>query len=151
MGLVAESRRHGIRNVGFYTRLPAGRRVTVHRCLHVVEQPLRHIEDPGKVRAVGIAAVAMTALLVPIATSAVSPTALAPYPTRPLRMIVASLAGTASDCFARVIGDQLGSLYHQQVIIDNRPGAGCLMRLMHKKARRVSAAAGARRTRAYTR
>jgi tripartite-type tricarboxylate transporter receptor subunit TctC len=85
----------------------------------------------------------------PVATA--PPTALAPYPTRPLRMKVASSAGTATDCFARVMGDQLGSLYHQQVIIDDRPGAGGLMWLMHKKARRVSAAAGARRTRAYTR
>lgn len=42
-------------------------------------------------------------------------------------MIVASSAGTASDYFARVIGDHLAARYRQQVVIDNRPGAGGLI------------------------
>lgn len=82
---------------------------------------------PGALRRVGVAAAAAGILFVPAAAPAASSTALEPYPTRPLRMIVASSAGTASDYFARVIGDQLGSLYQQQVVIDNRPGAGGLI------------------------
>jgi len=78
-------------------------------------------------RLVGHIALAAACLLAPVAAMAASPAALEPYPMRPLRMIVASSAGTASDYFARVIGDQLGSLYRQQVVIDNRPGAGGLI------------------------
>ncbi|MGE5525705.1 MAG: tripartite tricarboxylate transporter substrate-binding protein [Rhodospirillaceae bacterium] len=74
-------------------------------------------------------AVAACAAALPVAWpahGAESP-ALQPYPARPLRLIVASSAGTASDYFARVIGDRLASRYRQQVVIDNRPGAGGLI------------------------
>jgi tripartite-type tricarboxylate transporter receptor subunit TctC len=52
---------------------------------------------------------------------------LAPYPERPIRMIVASSIGTASDYFARVIADRLTFEYRQQIVVDNRPGAGGLI------------------------
>lgn len=42
-------------------------------------------------------------------------------------MIVASSAGTASDYFARVLSEKLSETYRQQVIIDNRTGAGGLI------------------------
>lgn len=58
---------------------------------------------------------------------AAPPTGLDPYPARPIRMIVASSAGTASDYFARVMGVELGALYRVQVVIDNRSGAGGLI------------------------
>lgn len=50
-----------------------------------------------------------------------------PYPYRPIRMIVASSVGSASDYFARVLSDPLAATYHQQIVIDNRPGAGGLI------------------------
>jgi tripartite-type tricarboxylate transporter receptor subunit TctC len=46
------------------------------------------------------------------------------YPTRPLRMIVALAAGGSSDVVARVIAVRLSEQLGQQVVIDNRPGAG---------------------------
>lgn len=58
---------------------------------------------------------------------AAAPDALAPYPTRPIRMIVASSPGTASDYFARVISEQLAAAYRQQIVVDNRAGAGGLI------------------------
>ena len=42
-------------------------------------------------------------------------------------MIVASSPGTASDYFARVIADRLAAEYRQQIVIDNRAGAGGLI------------------------
>ncbi len=49
------------------------------------------------------------------------------YPVKPIRMIVASSAGTASDLFARTVGDELSARYGKRVIIENRPGAGGLI------------------------
>lgn len=49
------------------------------------------------------------------------------YPVRPIRMIVPLPPGTASDFLARVIGEQLGDIYKQQIVVDNRPGAGGLI------------------------
>src|SRR4029450_7866022 len=54
-------------------------------------------------------------------------TALAAYPVRPIRIIVAASPGTASDLFARSIGEELGAFYKQRVIIENRSGAGGLI------------------------
>jgi tripartite-type tricarboxylate transporter receptor subunit TctC len=42
-------------------------------------------------------------------------------------IIVASSPGTASDVFARSIGEDLGAFYRQHILIDNRTGAGGLI------------------------
>ena len=46
------------------------------------------------------------------------------YPARPLRLIVAFAPGGSVDVIARVVGQKLGDNLGQQVVIDNRPGAG---------------------------
>ncbi len=46
------------------------------------------------------------------------------YPQRPVRLIVAFAAGGSADVVARVIGQKLSESIGQQVVIDNRPGAG---------------------------
>ena len=56
-----------------------------------------------------------------------SPQAKDDYPARPIRIIVTSSPGTADDFFARALGEQLAEFYQQQVIIDNRAGAGGLI------------------------
>ncbi len=46
------------------------------------------------------------------------------FPVRPVRMIVAFTAGSETDFFARIIGQNMAEHWNQQVIVDNRPGAG---------------------------
>ena len=46
------------------------------------------------------------------------------YPNKPIRMIVPFPPGSASDFLARTVGQKLNEQYGQQVVIDNRPGAG---------------------------
>ncbi len=46
------------------------------------------------------------------------------YPSKPIRMIVPFSVGGTTDILARIIGQELTKAWGQQVIIDNRPGAG---------------------------
>ena len=46
------------------------------------------------------------------------------YPSRPLRFIVPFPPGGSTDIYARIIGPRLADALRQQVVIDNRPGAG---------------------------
>lgn len=49
------------------------------------------------------------------------------FPAKPIRMVVPFPPGAASDFLARAIGQKLNELYGQQIVIDNRPGAGGLV------------------------
>ncbi len=46
------------------------------------------------------------------------------YPARPIRYIVPSSAGSAVDTIGRIIAGGLAGVFGQQVIVDNRAGAG---------------------------
>jgi tripartite-type tricarboxylate transporter receptor subunit TctC len=48
----------------------------------------------------------------------------AQYPTRPIKLLVPFPAGGPVDVMGRLIGQRLSSTLGQQVIIENRPGAG---------------------------
>ncbi len=61
------------------------------------------------------------ALLAPLVAA---PALAQNYPNRPVRLIVALAAGGSSDVVARVIAARLSEQLGQQVVIDNRPGAG---------------------------
>lgn len=50
--------------------------------------------------------------------------ASAQYPTKPIRLIVLLAVGSTADILARVVGDKLAKNIGQQVLVDNRPGAG---------------------------
>ncbi|HEU0290688.1 MAG TPA: tripartite tricarboxylate transporter substrate binding protein [Burkholderiales bacterium] len=49
------------------------------------------------------------------------------FPERPIRALVPFPPGSASDFLARVVGQRLSEIYGQQVVVDNRPGAGGLI------------------------
>ncbi len=49
------------------------------------------------------------------------------WPAKPIRLIVPFTAGAASDVLGRIVGQRLSEIYGQQVVIDNRPGAGGLI------------------------
>jgi tripartite-type tricarboxylate transporter receptor subunit TctC len=46
------------------------------------------------------------------------------FPSRPVRIVVPQAPGGASDALARIMGQKLGERWRQQVVVDNRPGAG---------------------------
>lgn len=46
------------------------------------------------------------------------------YPSKPIRMIVGFPPGGAVDILARIVGQKLTDAWGQQVVLDNRPGAG---------------------------
>ena len=50
--------------------------------------------------------------------------AAGPYPSRPITLIVAFEAGGSSDISARLLAQELTKILGQQIIVENRPGAG---------------------------
>lgn len=46
------------------------------------------------------------------------------YPTRPIRMLVGFPVGGGADVAARILGPRMSEGLGQQIIVDNRPGAG---------------------------
>lgn len=56
--------------------------------------------------------------------SSIVATDTAAYPTRPVRFVVGFLPGGPSDTIARVVGGKLADALGQQVVVDNRAGAG---------------------------
>jgi tripartite-type tricarboxylate transporter receptor subunit TctC len=46
------------------------------------------------------------------------------YPSRPIRVIVGFTPGAAADITARVLGEGMGTILGQQVVVENKPGAG---------------------------
>ncbi len=53
--------------------------------------------------------------------------AQAPYPDRPIHIVVPFPAGGPADVMARLIGDKMSADFGQGVVVDNRPGANTLV------------------------
>lgn len=99
------------------------------RCLHRLDskgtevrrradQDLAEQLVKGKLQWAGLA------LVVLALTLNAGPARAQSYPTRPIRLITPSSPGSGVDIIARIVGQQLSKALGQQVIIDNRPGAG---------------------------
>lgn len=66
----------------------------------------------------------MEALIIVAFVSVVTSLYAQTYPNKPIRFVVPYSAGGTSDIIARIIGQRLSERVGQQVVIDNRPGAG---------------------------
>jgi tripartite-type tricarboxylate transporter receptor subunit TctC len=53
--------------------------------------------------------------------------AQAPYPAKPVRMIVPSSPGGGTDIIARIVAPKLGERLGQQIVVENRAGAGTMI------------------------
>lgn len=76
----------------------------------------------------------MRSLLQTLSTMLVTAAALAvpvvhaqSYPTKPIRLVVPYGAGGGSDIVARIIGDEMGKILGQPLMVDNKPGAGSMV------------------------
>jgi tripartite-type tricarboxylate transporter receptor subunit TctC len=70
---------------------------------------------------------AIAASCVIAAAAVIAPAAhaqTASYPTKPIRYIVGYTPGGTADMLARAVGQKLAEAWGQQVIVENRPGAG---------------------------
>jgi tripartite-type tricarboxylate transporter receptor subunit TctC len=65
--------------------------------------------------------IALSAVVLAAANGAVAQT---PYPSKPVRIVVPFPAGGTTDILARAVAQKLSETWGQQVIVDNRPGAG---------------------------
>jgi tripartite-type tricarboxylate transporter receptor subunit TctC len=74
-----------------------------------------------------IAAAALVVALVPVAAAQPAADPAPGFPSRPLRMIVPFTPSGPNDQLARLVGMKLTEAWGQQVVIDNRPGAGTLI------------------------
>ena len=59
-----------------------------------------------------------------ITLGATGPAAAQAWPVKPVRLVVPFAAGGATDVVARILGQKLGELWGQSVVIENRGGAG---------------------------
>ena len=46
------------------------------------------------------------------------------FPNRPIRIVVPQTAGGASDALSRIVAQEMGRVWGQQIVVDNRAGAG---------------------------
>jgi tripartite-type tricarboxylate transporter receptor subunit TctC len=67
----------------------------------------------------------MLSLILALAASlGIAPAQGQDYPNRPITLVVPYAAGGGNDVMARIVGEKMSKTLGQQVVIDNRPGAG---------------------------
>jgi tripartite-type tricarboxylate transporter receptor subunit TctC len=62
-----------------------------------------------------------------VALAAAAPAAAQAYPTKPIRLVVPYPPGGPTDFVGRLVGQKVSQLVGQQVVVDNRPGAGTII------------------------
>lgn len=78
--------------------------------------PTKFLSRPAKWTAGALSAIALT-----LGMSTVQ--AQQTYPNGPIRIVVGYAAGGTTDILARSLGEQLGKILGQTIIVDNKPGA----------------------------
>ena len=63
-------------------------------------------------------------LAAPVATCAAAPLQAQDYPNRPIMLVVPYAAGGGNDVMARIVADKMSKTLGQQIVIENRGGAG---------------------------
>ena len=71
-----------------------------------------------------MAASAAAAALIIVPGAHAGESAAQAYPSRPIRWIVPFPPGGSTDIYSRILGPRLADAVGQQIVIDNRPGAG---------------------------
>jgi tripartite-type tricarboxylate transporter receptor subunit TctC len=74
-----------------------------------------------RTKGVGLPATLALAAFIALVSGAL---AAEPYPDRPVTLIVPYAAGGSSDVLARLIGERMSKSLGQQIVVDNRAGAG---------------------------
>jgi tripartite-type tricarboxylate transporter receptor subunit TctC len=67
----------------------------------------------------------------PLSTLAANRASAQAYPARPITCIVAYGPGTGTDLLARQIGERMGGILGQRIVVDNRPGASGMIGTEH--------------------
>jgi tripartite-type tricarboxylate transporter receptor subunit TctC len=68
--------------------------------------------------------ITLAVVLVAAAQLAMAADAIKSYPNRPIRMLMPNAPGSSTDALGRVVATKLGEVLGQQVVVDNRAGAG---------------------------
>ena len=71
-----------------------------------------------------VTVLALTLLCAGVLAQAATPGATQAYPVKPIRLVVPFPAGASSDIVGRMLGQKLFEQMGEQVVPDNRPGAG---------------------------
>src|SRR5690349_9510544 len=89
------------------------------RCMRCIDRgvSMNHSEETMMSRVPSMK-LALTALLCAVGVAHAQD-----YPSRPLHFVVPYAAGGGGDIVARIVGQKLGEVMGQQVVIDNRAGA----------------------------
>jgi tripartite-type tricarboxylate transporter receptor subunit TctC len=89
----------------------------MEQCFRRIDKEVR--EDTDMTGRLGLAAALLGAILVSSPAAAQSN-----YPTRPIQLVVPYGAGGVADVGMRILADKLSARLKQQVVVENRPGAG---------------------------
>jgi len=69
----------------------------------------------------------LLAVIAVLAATSGDALAQAPYPNRPIRLVVPYPPGAGTDFTGREVGAQFSKALGQPVVVDNRPGAGATL------------------------